>query len=90
MATNFIGLTGSGALFQPDGRAIWLAKNLVTGGLYDSVKFEPLMLLPNGMFPLALSRDGAQLAVSVEGRYAQIWDMNTLRLELAKLGLQWK
>jgi WD40 repeat protein len=90
MATNFIGLPICGALFEPDGRAVWLAKNLVSAGLHDSATFNPLLLLPNGMFPIALSSDGRQLAVSIEGRYMQIWDLNTFQQELAKLGLQWK
>lgn len=89
VATNFIGLPYSGTLFQSDGRAMWLAKNLSTAGLYDAQTFEPLLPLPVGMFPLALSADGRHLAVSVDARRLQVWDLAVVRERLRQFGLDW-
>ena len=88
-ATHFLGLPAVGMLFQPDGGALWLAKSLRQTGLFGSAGFEELLPLPNGMFPLALTADGRQLAVSVEGRRVQVWDLIAIRQELARLGLDW-
>jgi serine/threonine protein kinase len=43
----------------------------------------------NGRAPLAISSDSRQLAVSVEGRRVQLWDLDAFRSELAKLELDW-
>jgi len=83
--TNFIGL-----LYAPDARALWLTKNLRTAGLYDARTLEPLLLLPNGMIPLALSADGQRVAVSVDAQRLQLWDLIEVRLRLRELGLDWK
>jgi WD40 repeat protein len=88
-ATNFIGLSYVGTLFQSDGRAMWLAKNLGTAGLHDAQTFEPLLPLPTGMFPLALSADGRRLAVSVDARRLQVWDLAEVREQLRRFGLDW-
>jgi WD40 repeat protein len=88
-ATNFIGLSYFGTLFQPDGRAMWLAKNLGTAGLHDAQTFEPLLPLPTGMFPIALSPDGRRLAVSVDARRLQVWDLAEVREHLRHFGLDW-
>lgn len=89
MATGFVGLPGSGVLYQRDARLMWMAKNFRNTGLYSSKDFKPLLPLPKGMLPIALSEDGCKLAVSVEGRRIQVWDMVTLRRELSALGLDW-
>ncbi len=89
VASGMIGLPGSGTLFQPDGRALWLAKNTRTAGLHASDDFKLLLPLPKGMLPLVLTEDGRKLAVSVEGRRIQVWNMEVLRRELAALGLAW-
>jgi hypothetical protein len=57
--------------------------------LLDRRTLEPILPLPNDVLPLALSSDGHQLAVSVEGRRAQLWDLGALRADLARLGLDW-
>src|SRR5204863_7875863 len=51
--TNFMSL-----LYTPDARALWLAKDFRTAGLYDAHTLKLLLPLPTGMLPLALSPDG--------------------------------
>jgi len=48
-----------------------------------------LLLLPQGMLPLALSPDGRQLAVSVDARRLEVWEMSQVRSQLRRLGLEW-
>jgi WD40 repeat protein len=76
-------------LYAPDARTAWLTKDLRTAGLYDARDWKPLLMLPTGMLPLALSPDGRHLAVSLDMRRLQVWDLTALRSELAKLGLDW-
>ena len=76
-------------LYMPDARAVWLTKDQRTAGLYDARTLEPLLLLPTGMLPLALSADGQHLAVSVDSRRVQIWDLVEVRERLRGLGLDW-
>jgi WD40 repeat protein len=82
--TNF-----SRVLYTPDARVLWLAKDLRTAGLYDSRTLEPLLLLPAGMLPLALSSDGQRVAVSVDAQRLQMWDLGEVRRLLRELGLDW-
>jgi len=51
---------------------------------------ELLLPLPTGKLPLALSPDGHWLAVSVELRQLQVWDLVEARRQLAELGLDWR
>ena len=88
-ATDFIGLPDIGLLFQPDGRAAWLAKDFRTAGLYDARTLEPILSLPTGTFPLALSANGRQLAVSVDAQRLQVWDLDAVRAQLRELALDW-
>lgn len=76
-------------LYTPDTRALWLTKDQRTAGLYDARTLEPLLLLPTGMLPLALSPDGQHLAVSVDAQRLQLWDMGEVRHQLRALGLDW-
>ena len=82
--TNF-----SRVLYTPDARALWLTKDQRNAGLYDARTLEPLLLLPTGMLPLALSVDGQRLAVSVNAQRLQLWDLAALRGHLRELGLDW-
>jgi WD40 repeat protein len=90
VATNFIGMAYRGSLFQPDGHAMWLAKNLRTCALYDSRTFAPLLPMPAGTFPLVISPDGRQLAASVDARRLQVWDLAKVRERLREYGLDWE
>jgi hypothetical protein len=68
---------------------VWLTRDQRTAGLYEARTLKPLLMLPIGTLPLALSADGRRLAVSVDMRRLQVWDVPALRAELAKLGLNW-
>ena len=76
-------------LYTPDTRALWLTKDQRTAGLYEAHTAQPLLPLPPNTLPLALSPDGRQLAVSVDARRVQVWDLAEVRQELRKLGLDW-
>jgi WD40 repeat protein len=82
--TNF-----SRILYAPDARTGWFTLSLRSAGLYDMRTMEPLLMLPTGLLPLALSPDGSRLAVSADMRRLQVWDITALRRELANLGLNW-
>jgi WD40 repeat protein len=82
-------VSGSYAFYTPDGSGIWMVTHFRHAALLDRRTLEPVLPLPNNVLPLALSPDGRQLAVSVESRHVQLWDMPGLRQELTKLGLNW-
>jgi len=76
-------------IFAPDGRAFWLARDARNAAQHDTRTFETLLPLPSGMTPLALSPDGRHLAVSVDARRLQVWDLVEVRRQLRELGLDW-
>ncbi len=76
-------------LYAPDGRALWLTKDQRTAGLYQADTLEPLLLLPTGVLPLALSPDGRRVVVSVDAQRLQMWDLAELRRQLRALDLDW-
>jgi len=76
-------------IYTADPRTLWLVKDQRNAGLYDARTLEPLLLLPTGMLPLALSPDGQRLAVSVDAQRLQMWDLTALREQLRELGLDW-
>ena len=82
--TNFIRL-----LYTPAARTLWLTKNFRTAGLYDARTLEPLLLLPTGMLPMALSADGQRVAMSLDAQRLQLWDLPELRKHLRELRLDW-
>jgi WD40 repeat protein len=82
--TNFMRI-----LYAPDARTWWLTQDLRTAGLYDAHTLELLLPLPAGVLPLALSPDGRHLAVSVDARRLQVWDVVEVRERLRKLGMDW-
>jgi WD40 repeat protein len=82
-------VSGSYAFYTPDGKGIWMVTSFRNAALLDRNTLEPLLPLPNDVLPLALSPDGRQLAVSVEGRRVHLWDLDVFRAELATMGLDW-
>ena len=76
-------------LYAPDARSFWLRKDWRTAGLYDARTLEPLLLLPSGMVPLALSADGGHIAVSVNAQRLQVWNLVEVRRQLRELGMDW-
>jgi WD40 repeat protein len=83
--TNFMGI-----LFTPDPRYLWLTTDFRSAGLYDIRTKAPLLPLPVGTLPLALSPDGRYLAVSVEARRLQVWDLVEVRQRFRELGIDWR
>jgi hypothetical protein len=51
---------------------------------------ELLLPLPLGTYPLAVSPDDRYLAVSVDLRRLQVWDLVEVRRQLAEFGLDWR
>lgn len=82
--TNFMG-----AFYSPDGMQLWLTRDYRSGGLYNLEGTQPFLPLPSGMLPLALSHDGRFLALSVDARRIQLWDMDVIHREFRKLGIDW-
>jgi WD40 repeat protein len=78
-----------GILYGSGGRTLWLTKYYRSAGLFDARTLEPLLHLPAGMLPLALSPDGRFLAVNVDSRRLQVWDVTEVRRQLRRLGLDW-
>ena len=83
--TNF-----TGVLYSPDARTIWLDTRFRDACLHDARTEEPLLPLPTGALPLALSPDGRHLAVSLDARRMQVWDLVSVRQRLRELGLDWQ
>jgi WD40 repeat protein len=79
----------NGVLYSRDARTIWLYTRFRAVGLYDARTAEPLLPLPPGTLPLALSPDARHLAVSVDARRMQVWDLAEVRKQLRELGLDW-
>ena len=77
------------AICTPNARPLWLTQDQRNAGLYDARTLEPLLLLPAGMRPLALSPDGQRVAVSVDAQRLQPWNLRALRERLRELGLDW-
>jgi WD40 repeat protein len=82
--TNYINL-----MFSGNPNAYWLHKDYQRAGLYDSRSLDPLLPLPNGTLPLAVSRDGRYLAVSVDAQLVRLWDLTKVREEFKKIGINW-
>jgi WD40 repeat protein len=82
--TNFTGI-----LFSPNSATFWLTSDFRTAGLYDAATLDLLLPLPTGTLPMALSADGRHLAVSVDLRRLEVWDLEEVRNQLRELGLDW-
>jgi WD40 repeat protein len=82
--TNFTGL-----LFSPKEETGWLTADFRTAGLYKTDTLKPLLPLPAGILPVAISPDGRRLAVTVNSRFLQLWDLDDVRNQLRQCGLDW-
>jgi len=82
--TNFTAMR-----FCPQGSLGWLTSDYRRAGLYDVRTLEPVLPLPAGTLPLAISPDGHLLAVSVNARYLQVWNLEEVRGQLRDFGLDW-
>jgi len=79
-----------GIVFSPDANTFWLSnRSAGTAGLHDAQTGELLLPLPPNTLPLALSADGRHLAVSVDARRVQVWDLQEIHLRLREIGLAW-
>jgi hypothetical protein len=76
-------------IFTPHESAWWLTSDYRSAGLYDALNGKPLLPLPLGTLPLALSADGRFLAVSVDARGLQVWDLKEVRARFRELGIDW-
>jgi WD40 repeat protein len=82
--TNFTDLR-----YSPDARTFWLSLSFRSAALYDARTLESLLPLPPATLPLAFSPDGRFLAVSVNQRHMQVWDLVEVRSQLRAIGLDW-
>lgn len=78
-----------GLIFVPGSHSYWLTKDYRNGGLYDARTLDILLPLPPDTLPLALSRDGTKLVVSVESSRLQVWDLPLLHESFRELGVDW-
>jgi WD40 repeat protein len=76
--------------FMPDGLSFWLTSNLRMASLRDTRTLKVLLPLPSDTTPLAISQDGRHLAVSVDFRRVQLWDLAQVREQFRELGLGWE
>jgi WD40 repeat protein len=75
-------------IFAADGGTFWLVNDANNAALHHTRTFEMLLPLPAGTIPLAVSPDGTHLAVSVNGRSIQVWDLDGLGKCFAELGIR--
>jgi hypothetical protein len=83
--TNFTGI-----LYQPMQQAFWLTTDLRSAGLYATRTLEPLLLLPTGMLPVAVSRDGEHLAVNINAQRLMVLDLSEIHHRLRQFGIDWE
>jgi WD40 repeat protein len=76
--------------YGPDGHFLMIVESIRSGALLDARTLEPLLPLPTWTHPLALSTDNRYLAVDVESRRVQVWELADVRARLRSLGVDWK
>jgi WD40 repeat protein len=77
-------------IVTPDQRGWWLTKDFRSAGLHDPHTLQALLPLPADIWPLAVSPDGRHLAVSVDSRRLQLWDIAEVRKGFRELGVDWQ
>jgi hypothetical protein len=83
--TNFMSV-----IYAPREGGWWLSSDSRSAGLYKSKTEQPLLPLPRGVLPLATSGGGRYLAVSVDARRLQVWDLAQVRKQFRELGIDWE
>jgi WD40 repeat protein len=76
-------------LYAPDGKGLWRVTNFHDAAFHERRTLARILPLPANVLPLALSRDGRQLAVSVDEQRVQFWDLANLRAQFRELALDW-
>jgi hypothetical protein len=83
-------LTNYSRIIYPlDPRVVWLELEQRSAGLFDAQTLEPRLVLPTGMLPVALSKDGRHVAMKVDSHRLQVWNLTEIRNQLRELGLDW-
>src|SRR5581483_3411269 len=59
-------------LHSPDAPTCWITTDYRSAALYDLATLTPILPLPPGTLPLALSADGRYLAASLDARHLQL------------------
>jgi WD40 repeat protein/predicted Ser/Thr protein kinase len=77
------------AFYASQNGTLWLSTDFRSASLFRRRTGQPLLPLPLGMLPLAQSRDGRYLAVSVDARWVQVWDLQEVRKRFRDLGIDW-
>ncbi len=79
--------------FSPDGRLLAVAANRRDIRLLNPESGDEFSTLtapdPVNLAHLSFSGDGSRLVAAAVGRSIQLWDLRTLRRDLARLGLDW-
>jgi serine/threonine protein kinase/WD40 repeat protein len=81
--------TYANVIFAPDGETVWISSDARSAALYRLRDLKILLPLPVDTLPLAISPDARYLAVSVESRRLQLWDLQEVMKQLRDLGLDW-
>ena len=79
--------------FAPEGSLLAVATEKRTVELLDPRSRARLATLqaPIDFFsPLAFSRDGRRLVITIDSRTLHVWNLHLLRQKLDRLGLDWK
>jgi hypothetical protein len=82
-------VSGAYVLYTPDGAGLWMVAQFRETGLHDRRTLAPVLPLPADVAPVAVSPDGRWLAVSVDGRRVQVWDLTAVHRSFGQLGIDW-
>ena len=75
--------------YSADGQILIFSENARSAALLDANTLEALLPLPLWTHPVTLTADNSRLAVLVEGRRVQVWDLAAVRTRFRELGIDW-